>query len=422
MTSTRAKLTPEQAKVTGRALPVMFFTQGFIALATVPRIPELMDHLHFTAADWGFVGGIAGAMGLFSMFFGARIVRRFATMPVMLATSTTFCISVGSYGFLTNGTQYFAMAALFSMVMSLYNLSLNTNAVTFQKRQKKVVLGKFHASWSIGATVTTAVGGILANLLPLNLHLVLLSVISLSAFWIFGRRILPPALDGHAERKNGGNRVPFFKSPKLLWLIAAGNITGVMCEAMLINWSSYFTQKTLAMPLAISAIPYTLFGLAMIIGRLSISRFAQKLHFSEIAKRGGLFGSISLLLAAFVPLAIPADQPVARMVVLSFFWIITGFGVAPMMPSWASATGSVPKLETTAAMARVTLVNYILLMGANILMGHLVDAFGLQFAFIFVVACFLTASMLAGVVANHLKGDEIDPNAFPETGAVTIID
>lgn len=422
MTTSPAKLSPEQAKTTERALPVMFFTQGFIALAIVPRVPELISQLKLDAASWGLVVGVSGVMGMFSMFFGSRIIKRFGTRPVMLFTSAIFSLSVGSYGFLTSGAQYFVMASIFSIAMSLYNLALNTNAVTFQKRVKRVILGKFHASWSIGATVTTAVGGILANFLPLNLHLLVLSILSFAAFTYFGRQVLPPTLDGHAERKNAGAKVPFFKSPRLLWLLAAGNITGVMCEAMLIDWSSVFTQETMGLPLTISAIPYTVFGIAMIAGRLSISRFTKKIHFSDLARYGGIFGSISLALGVFVGPAIPEEFPVLRMLVTAFFWGLAGLGVAPMMPSFASATGNVPKLDTTQAMARMTIVTYFLMMGAKIFMGMLTSSFGLQIAFVFVVVCFFTAALIAGSVAKHLKRDEVTPNAFPETGAVTLVD
>ncbi|MFM6980469.1 MAG: MFS transporter [Micrococcales bacterium] len=422
MTSTPAKLSPEQAKLTGRALPVMFFTQGFIALAAVPRIPELLESIHIEVAQWGLVDAISGVFGLFSMFFGSRVVRKFGTRRVMLATGTIYALCIGSYGFIHSPWLYVVVAAVFSLSMGLYNLSLNTNAVTFQKRQKRVILGKFHASWSIGATATTAVGGILANFLSLQEHLVLLSALSLAAFWYFGRQVLPPSLDGHAERKNAGAKVPFWKSPSLLWWLAAGNITGVMCEGMLISWSSVFTQKTMELPLAVAAIPYTLFGLAMIAGRLSISFFAKKHHFSDIARFGGIFGSVALAISIWVGPLVSAQNQFMGIVVISVLWAIVGYGVAPMMPSIASATGNVPKLDTTQAMARMTLITSLLMMGAKIFMGGLVSAFTLQWAFMFVVVSFFVAALIAGKVAKRLKADEIAPNAFPETGAVTIVD
>ncbi|MEO0049464.1 MAG: hypothetical protein RL556_796 [Actinomycetota bacterium] len=422
MTKATAKLSAAQAKTVERSLPVMFFTQGFIALALVPRVPELMKQLNATPATWGLVVGLSGAVGILAMIFGSRIVKRFSTRPVMLATSTVFSLAVGAYGFLHSAIAYFVVASIFSIAMGLYNLALNTNAVTFQKLVKRVILGKFHASWSIGATATTAFGGILANFLPLNFHLIIMSAISLAAFWFFGRKVLPSELDGHAERKHAGVRVPFFKSPSLLWWLAAGNITGVMCEAMLIDWSSVFTQKTMGLPLTISAIPYTVFGLAMITGRLSISRLAKRFHFSDLARFGGMFGSIALGLGIFVGPAVATHNQVFGMLVTAFFWMLAGFGVAPMMPSFASASGSVPKIDTTQAMARMTLITYFIMTGAKIFMGGLVGSFGLQMAFIFVVVCFFTASQIAGKVAKTLKASDVTPNAFPETGVVSVVD
>jgi hypothetical protein len=102
--------------------------------------------------------------------------------------------------------------------------------------------------------------------------------------------------------------------------------------------------------------------------------------------------------------------------------MLAGFGVAPMMPSFASASGSVPKIDTTQAMARMTLITYFIMTGAKIFMGGLVGSFGLQMAFIFVVVCFFTASQIAGKVAKTLKASDVTPNAFPETGVVSVVD
>lgn len=416
------KLSKERIAEVEKSLPFMFFTQGFLALAVVPRVPELIKQLQLDSAGWGLVVGVSGAMGMFAMFFGSRLVRRFATRPLMLATSTIFCASVASYGFLDSGAAYLLAASVFALSMSLFNLSLNTNSVNFQKIVKRVIIGKFHAWWSIGATTTTFVGGILANFISLQAHLLIISALSVCIFWFFGRKILPPEHDGHAENKAEGKRVSYFKSPKLLWLLAAGNITGVMCEAMLIDWSSVFTQEFMGLPLTISAIPYTIFGLAMIIGRLSISRLAKKYHFSDLARVGGIFGSIALGLSVFVGPLVAETSLVGGMLVTAFFWAIAGLGVAPMMPSFASASGSVPKLDTTQVMARMTLTTSIVMMGAKIFMGGLVSAVTLQYAFLFVVASFFTASLIAGKVAKNLKASEVTPNAFPATEPITALD
>jgi hypothetical protein len=80
-----------------------------------------------------------------------------------------------------------------SFAISVFNIALNSQAVMFQNRVGKVLLGSFHGSWSIGAATAAAVSSVIAAFTPLKLHMFLLPVICLILFHWASRHMLQPA-------------------------------------------------------------------------------------------------------------------------------------------------------------------------------------------------------------------------------------
>jgi predicted MFS family arabinose efflux permease len=331
-------------------------------------------------------------------------------------------ITTASLGWATNGWMYFAFHALMMFAMSFFNIAVNAQSVMLQKKVKKVILGKFHAAWSIGAGISAAVSGILASFMSLQLHLILVCALALVAFELSIRKMLTPAEDGHHEERQSSRKVPFFKSPPQLWLLAFGFFAGVFPEMVMMDWSAVFAKQVMLLNPTLGAIPFTAFTLAMIVGRLLIGRVTKKYHISDLSKWGGIFGSVSMVLGVLLAPPLIPTSPVLALLVLSLFWAITGFGMAPMVPSFFGAAGHVSGLTTAQALSRMSMVNAVAVIGAKILMGALAQGIGLVLAFILPAAMMFIAGVLAGKVAKSAKRKEAMDNAFPLTGPITVVD
>jgi MFS family permease len=191
---------------------------------------------------------------------------------------------------------------------------------------------------------------------------------------------------------------------------------------VMMDWSAVFSKQVMLLNPTLGAIPFTVFTLAMIVGRLLIGRVTKRYHISDLSKWGGIFGSISMLLGVLIAPPLIPTSPVLALMVLSFFWAITGFGMAPMVPSFFGAAGHVSGLTTAQALSRMSLVNAVAVIGAKILMGALAQGIGLVLAFILPAAMMFIAGVLAGKVAKTAKRKEAMDNAFPLTGPITVVD
>jgi hypothetical protein len=160
----------------------------------------------------------------------------------------------------------------------------------------------------------------------------------------------------------------------------------------------------------------------MIAGRLLIGRVTKKYHISDLSKWGGIIGAVTMLLGVLLAPLLVASNPILAMVVLSLFWAVSGFGLAPMVPSFFGAAGHVSGLTTAQALSRMSLVNALAVIIAKIFMGALAQGIGLVLAFIFPVTMMFIAGFLAGRVAKNSKRKEAVENAFPLTGPITVVD
>ena len=416
------ELDKERTKSAQFALIAAFAIQGFLAITYLPRIPEIIEQIDVSFALWGLIIGLAGLGSLIPLLITNRLVGKFGTRPIVRISSLMIVLTTASLGFATNGWMYFAFHAAMMFSMSFFNIAVNAQSVMLQKKVKKVILGKFHAAWSIGAGISAAVSGILASFMSLQLHLVLVGLMAIVAFEVSIRSMLKPSEDGHREERQAAEKVPFFKSPNQLWLLAFGFFAGVFPEMVMMDWSAVFAKQVMLLNPTLGAIPFTAFTVAMIAGRLLIGRVTKKYHISDLSKWGGIIGAVAMALGVLVAPTLVPVSPILAMIVLSLFWAVSGFGLAPMVPSFFGAAGHVKGLTTAQALSRMSLVNALAVIVAKIFMGALAQGIGLVWAFMLPVTMMFIAGILAGRVAKNSKRKEAVENAFPLTGPITVVD
>jgi predicted MFS family arabinose efflux permease len=415
-------LTPDRLKSAQTALSVFFFTQGFVSITYIPRIPEIIEQIGVSFAAWGLIIGLSGIGSLLPLLVANRLIGRFGTRPIIHLSSIFIVVSIMSLAWAFNGWVFFVFQTIMMFSMSFFNIAINSQSVMLQKRVKQVIIGKFHAAWSIGAGASAALSGIMASFVSLQLHLFIVPAICLIVFQIYVRSMLAPAEDGHKEEKQASKKVPFFKSPNQLWLLALGLFTGVFMEMVMMDWSALFAKDVLLLSPTLGAVPYAAFMLAMITGRLLITRATKKYHISELSKWGGIYGSIMMALGLVLAPPLVTENPIIALIVLSVFWALGGLGLAPIVPSFFGAAGHVSGLTTSQALARMSLLNSLAVIGAKVAMGGLAEGVGLQIAFVLPIVLMFISGILSGRLAKQAKRKEAVENAFPITGSLTVID
>ena len=417
-----SKISSARGRSAQIAIVTAFFTQGVLTTTQIPRIPELIDQIGVNFSGWGLIIGLSGLGSLLGLTVANRFINRFGAKRVILYGSVISSLMIMTLGLATDPFIFFVLQASMSFSMSCFNIALNAQSVVLQKALNRTIIGRFHAAWSIGATISAAVSGVLASFMPLWLHLILVPSLAIVAFLLVGRNLLTDAEGEAVESKKDIKRIPFFKSPPQVWLLAVGLFAGVFPELVMMDWSAVFAKTELGLNASLGAVPYAVFTGAMIVGRLLIGPMTKRWHISDLSKWGGILGAVAFGLGVLLgPLLADQDKYLA-LAVTAGLWAIFGLGLAPMVPSFFSAAGYVKGLSTAQVLARMSLVNSLVIIGAKIAMGALAQGVGLHIAFILPLVLLVVAGVIAGMVAKRSKRSEALANAFPLTGPIGVIE
>lgn len=393
---------------------------GHGALASVAWVPEYIDRLGVSFAAWGTIIGFGIFGSITPLLFASRLIMRFGARPVIRFANYGGMTMLISLGLTTEPAIWLFLNIGFNFFMSLLGVSVNSHAVMLQKHISKNIVGRMHAGWSIGAVGAAITGGLSTTFLPLEVFLVAVAVLTVIAFEFLLRWMLSPIEDGHVEEKAGSVKRKFYQMPSQLWLLALGLFAVVYPEVAVIDWAAVFARDVLNAEVALRSVPFAVFMVGMIVGRLSMGRLAEKMHPHHLASRGAALAAVSLGLVAIFAGLVASFNVGLGLLVTSLLWGLAGLGLAPAAPTFFSAAGHVKGVSTAWAISRLSLFNSMVSIGAKTLMGALVEGVGLSLAFFFPVILATIAAFLADNFAKRARISELDA-AAPPTGPISII-
>ena len=416
------KVSPERAKTSQRALLAMFFFQGVITTTQIPRVPDLIKQIGVHFDQWGLIMGFAAIGSILGLASANRLIARFGAKRVSQVTAVVVTALLVSFSFTTNPVLFFAENVLWALSMSCFNVSINSQSVILQNALKKVIIGRFHGIWAIGAMLSAALAGYLTTTISIQQHFVSIALLCLVAFLVGNHFMLGKAESHQAERTKKPAHIPFFKTPAKVWLLAFGFYVAVAPELALIDWSAVFNREVLKFTDAgLASIPYTVFMVFMILGRLSIGRMTKRWHISQIASLGGVIAAMGLTALVVLSDALVAMPDLPRVIATSAILSFAGIGSATLVPSFFSASGHVQGMDTATVLARMSLVQTLLIIATKVGIGAIAENVGVREAFIVPCVLVLTCAFIAGLIARDARKNDIVADAFPVTIPIPLV-
>jgi len=433
-TLTTAMLSVTRAKRAMVGLTGIFFIQGFMAISWLPRIPEIIENLNVQFATWGAIVGIGGLGGMLPLLFTNQLINRFGSRPLIQWSLLLGGLAIASYGFLHSPWIFFLALLTQNLSFGVFGQTINSHSVVFQNRLGRVILGRFHGAWSMGAATSSLLAGSLSGLVPLDWYLVVVISLAVVIALVATSQMLGPAEDGHDQERQRSEPVPILKTPGYVLVLALGLFCAVMPEATIGDWGAILAHKAWHLPASLQGLPYTLFGFAMIVSRLSIGRLTKRRNLSRVAQLAAIGGAVAATLAVALGTYLSGIDPILAIAVSGIFWVVYGLATGPQVPAYFSIAGSVPGMSTAQVMARMSLVNTLIILVIKILMGAVAQGIGVPFVFVMSILGFIGAAVISGYVNRRNKalqaagaqaaeaaGDE-RVEAFPITSPIAVID
>ncbi|WP_435533258.1 MFS transporter [Streptomyces harbinensis] len=380
------------------ALTAFFAVDGFVFAGWVVRIPAVKEQTGASASALGLalLGVSAGAV--VTMTLTGRLCQRLGNHPVTVGAALLLSASVALPPHAHSAVVLGAVLLFFGAGFGGMNVAVNSAAVDLVAALGRPVMPGFHAAFSLGGMVGAGAGGLVAGSLSPAWHLSGLALIGVLVTVVAGRALLaapvpvpPRASDAGAGADVAGARPaagPVGWLVVVLGVVAACTAYG---EGALADWSALHLRETLLASEGLAAAGYSVFALAMTVGRLSGTWLLLRLGQTRAMVAGGTVAAAGMLLASLAPSV--------GLALVGF--VVTGLGLANLFPV---AIGQAGALAGPRGVAAASTVGYGGMLLGPVAIGFLAEWFSLAAALTSVAAL----SAVAAVIAYALRGSAPD--------------
>ena len=364
------------------AIAAVFLQLGLFAGAWAAALPAIKAELALTdrqisLALLSFAGG-----SIASTVATGRLASRIGTRRATRAGAVAVALSLVFPAFATSLGALCAAATAMGAAMGLLDVAMNGHAGALEERWGAPLMSSFHGAFSLGGLAGAALGGLLATAGLGAAGQIGIAALVSTAVGLAG---LPFLGAGAAAAPAGG---PLLALPGR-HLLGLGTVAAFcfIVEGAMGDWSAIYLDTVAGSGIALAAIGYAGFSVAMAGVRFAGDRAVAALGSRAILVGGGLLAGAGLLLAVAVP--VPA--------VAAFGFGLVGLGlgnVAPVAFSAGARIGATP----AAGVAPVATVGYAgFLLGPPVI-GLLSGLAGLRGA----LACLIVATVVVALVGYRV--------------------
>ncbi len=377
-------------------MTVIFFVNGVLLASWTAHIPHVKASLGLDDGALGIALLGAPAGSVLAMLLTARLIARMGSRRMVRITLVGYCLAGPVVGLTGSLVGLFLALAAWGAFQGTLDVSMNTQAISVERRAGHPLMPGFHAWWSIGAFAGAAVGALgVAAGLSLSGQLAILALPCLLAGgWLATQMIpdvppaeqaKPPALSADplalpadllapqaGPRQTRARQVG--TADRAAWLailmLGAIAVADMLCEGAAADWAAVYLRTTLGTAPAVAGLGYACYSLAMVGVRLSGNRLLAR--FTAHRLLPFLAAAATVLFAAGLAVnSVP-------LVLIGFGGL--GAGLAAVIPAVFSAAGRVPGINAGTAVSMVSAFGWAGFVLGPVLIGQLAGATSLRIA------------------------------------------
>ncbi|WP_369790141.1 MFS transporter [Rouxiella sp. WC2420] len=363
---------------------IIFLLSGFAMSAWAPLVPFVKTRLDISDGTLGLLLLCLGAGSTFSMPLTGMLTGKLGCKAVIILALVLICIDLPLLTLMDTTAGMALALLLFGVAMGMVDVAMNVHAVVVEKASGRAMMSGFHGFFSIGCILgALAVSGLLSlSFTPFIASLVVIAVTLITLF----------AVSRHLwqdTRSKQGD--PMLVLPRG-WVIFLGLLCFVMfmTEGAMLDWSALFLTSERAVSPHHAGMGYTLFAVAMTIGRLSGDKVVNYFGRFKVLFFGSLLACAGLLLSVAVD----------SLYAVAVGFVMVGFGASNLVPIMFSAAGNQKTMPANLAIASVTTLGYAGILAGPALVGFIAQVFSLSIALSFVAALMLLVTASARAVTR----------------------
>ncbi|MDN7120393.1 MFS transporter [Nocardioides sp. ChNu-153] len=385
----------------------MFFTNGVLYSALLPRYPEIKRALDLSDTAFGLTVVAFPAGAIAAAAAGAPLIRRFGAPRVTAVGSVLLAVAMGVAGVSGTVALLFAALVLGGVLDAVVDAAQNVHGIAVERLAGRSIINSLHAIWSLGAASGGVIGATAAAAdVAIGLQMVVNGVVWAAVALLAARLARlphgarpdasaataaggpsdqaggPVATTDGAERARPAARRTAYRLLVPLVLLA---VCGTLLEDVANNWVVLLLGRETAAPAVVAGLGLTVVLVSQFVGRLLGDPMTDRWGRGAVARAGGL-----LVAGGLVPVVAGASYP---FVLLGF--ALVGFGSATLVPAAFAAADRVPGLPVGTGVALTGWLMRLGFLATSPLVGVLSDATTLRTAMVVPLVAGLVAAVLA---------------------------
>jgi fucose permease len=150
-----------------------------------------------------------------------------------------------------------------------------------------------------------------------------------------------------------------FTTFKVDWLISTGLLCAVFLEFCTGDWSAIFAKERIGVSSSLAALPYVVFMLAIIIGRLNAGTLAKRFQIHNTIRLFALVGGGGFITFLAITVQIPPEHKNIALATICIAFIFAGVGASLMAPTFYTAGNRRSPMPSAVVVGQIGVINMI---------------------------------------------------------------
>ena len=349
----------QEKELTG--LKVIFFMFGLSIMSWVPRFPDVKANLGLSNGEFGSLISLGVFGNVAALLTVGHLVHKFGAQLMMRVSTLAFSTSIIILTQTSSSFVFLIFMIIQGAGISAFHISINAQGFNFQDRTKKQVITLLSGYWSSGALLTSVIAGILVDLVSIEIHIAVLSILCLIIMLRTISTMTPNLLKSNENPESDVKLGEIFKGFNFDMMVSGGLLCAIMLEFAVSDWSAIFLKEDLGILSGIHTLPFILFTFTMIIGRLNFHRLLPHYSMQRLIQVASLISGISFLMGIAAVSALGTGNKTLTIIILSVSFSIAGIGSSFLGPSMMNAANSRSRFPASVVIGQIGVINICLI-------------------------------------------------------------
>jgi MFS family permease len=341
-------------------IKALFFIFGLLIMSWVPRFPEVKANLRLTNGEFGSIVSMGAIGNLVALLTVGHLVHKYGARWILHIGALALSISLIFLTHSTSSIIFLIFVIIQGGAISAFHISINSQGFYFQDRTKQQIIILLSGFWSSGALFSSMIAGLLVDRVALGTYTNFLASICFVVMTIIIVRMSPNLVKADVNPNSKHRARDMFKGFKIDVPVSAALMLVIMLEYAVSDWAAIFVKEDLKILSGIHTLPYILFTLAMIVGRLNLHNLLPHYTIDLLVVRASLLSGLSFLVGIIAVSIVGTSNKIVVLIILSISFTVAGLGSSFLGPSMMNAANTRSKFPSSVVIGQIGVINIVL--------------------------------------------------------------